>query len=324
MSHPISGERLLELYRQMLLIRRFEEQAGLMYQMKKFSGFCHLYIGQEAVGVGCIAATEPNDYVIATYREHGQAIARGITPREVMAELFAKETGCTGGVGGSMHLYDVEKRFMGGWGIVGANVPMAAGMAFAAQYREEDDICLCFFGEGSIHQGAFHEAMNMAAMWSLPLVAIVENNLYAMGTPIERQTNVTDVHRKADAYDVPHDECDGQDLREVYDATHEAVERARAGDGPSLIEMKTYRFRGHSMSDPAKYRSKEEVDEEKKRDPLTLARDWLLDEETVTEEELESLDSEIKDEVKDAIEFAEQSDPPSVDNVESNVYVEPI
>lgn len=324
MSHALSGERLLALYREMLLVRRFEEQAGLMYQMKKFSGFCHLYIGQEAVGSGCLAALRDDDYVIGTYREHGQALARGMSARSVMAELYAKRTGCTGGIGGSMHLYDVERRFMGGWGIVGAHVPIAAGLAFACKYQKTDSVCMCFLGEGSIHQGAFHEAMNMAAMWQLPLVVIVENNLYAMGTPIERQTNVHDVHRKAEAYDVPNEACDGQDLRKVYDQTLRAVERARRGEGPTLIEMKTYRFRGHSMSDPAKYRSKEEVDKEMGRDPLHTARRWLVDEGTATDEELDALDREVKAEVKDAIQFAEESEPPPLEALYENVYVAPL
>ena len=221
-----------------------------------------------------------------------------------------------------MHLFNIEKNFFGGWGIVGAQIPVGAGLAFAQAYRNTDGVTLCYFGEGSIHQGAFHEAMNMAAMWKLPVIYICENNNWAMGTPIERQTNVHDVHRKANAYDVPNAKVDGQDLRAVYAATSEAVARARAGEGPTLLEMKTYRFRGHSMSDPATYRTREEVQEEMQRDPLIRVRQWLVEEGTTTEDALAELDKTIKATVKDSIDFASESPFPGNDAIFKNVLVE--
>jgi pyruvate dehydrogenase E1 component alpha subunit len=320
-AHPLSGARLLTTYQQMLLMRRFEERTGMLYQMRKFSGFCHLYIGQEAVAAGVSACLRTSDYMISGYREHAQAIAKGVDGAAVMAELFGRETGCSGGKGGSMHIYDPACRFMGGWGIVGAQIANAVGFAFTAKYRGTDDVCVCFFGEGAIHQGAFHEAMNMAALWKLPVVYICENNYYAMGTPLHRQTNVTEVHIKARGYDTPSALVDGQDLRAVYDQTAIAVERARRGEGPTLLEMKTYRFRGHSMSDPANYRTREEVEEEKKRDPLLTVARWLVEEGVATDEQLTDLDEKVKAEVLEMVAFAEASEPPPVDSLWDNVVV---
>jgi pyruvate dehydrogenase E1 component alpha subunit len=317
--HLLSGERLLGLYREMLLMRRFEERTGMLYQMRKFGGFCHLYIGQEAVASGVNACLRKSDYMISGYREHAQAIAKGVSGAAVMAELFGRSTGCSGGKGGSMHLYDPTCGFMGGWGIVGAQIANATGLAFAAKYRGTDDVCVCFFGEGAIHQGAFHEAMNMAAMWKLPVVYVCENNFYAMGTPLHRQTNVAEVHTKARGYEVPSALVDGQDLRAVYDSAAEAVARARAGEGPTLLEMKTYRFRGHSMSDPANYRTREEVEEEKKRDPLLTVSRWLIEEGAATDTALAELDEAVKAEVVQMVQFAEDSPFPAVQTLWDHV-----
>ena len=322
MTHEINGERLLSLYRQMLLIRRFEERAGMMYQMRKFGGFCHLYIGEEAIAVGVMAALRESDSVVSAYRDHGHALARGVDGHAIMAELYGKATGCVGGMGGSMHLFDVEKGFMGGWGIVGGQIPIAAGLAFASKYKGLDDVCVCFFGEGAIHQGAFHETLNMAALWKLPVVYICENNGYAMGTPLERQTNVKEVHVKGAGYEIEHRSLNGQDLREVYDNVNAAVEHARAGNGPTLLEMHTYRYRGHSMSDPANYRTKEEVEREKKRDPIKLVRGWLIDEDVASVETLDALDKEIKDEVKAMTKSADEAPEPDLKEIWTHIYAD--
>ncbi len=318
----LGEERVLQMYRDMLLIRRFEEQAGRQYQMGKIKGFCHLYIGQEAVAVGSLAAAREDDYVVAAYREHGHALARGMTPNEVMAELFGKATGVSGGKGGSMHLFDVERNFYGGWGIVGGHVPTAAGMAFASKYRGEDRVTLCYFGDGSVHQGVVHETMNMTALWDLPLVLIIENNHYAMGTALERASAVRDLSKKGEGFDIPGEQVDGQDVFAVYDAIQRATRRAREENRSTLLDIKTYRYRGHSMSDPAKYRTKEEVKENEEVGPLVRFHAWLLSEGLATDEELDAWDDEVKSTVKEAVKFADDSDFPDPSTLTDNVYVD--
>src|ERR671927_370196 len=259
-----------DLLRSMLLMRRFEERAAEAYAMGKIGGFCHLYIGQEAVGAGAISTLREDDYVIGSYREHGQALARGIAPRAVMAELFGRVDGCSKGKGGSMHLFDRNVNFLGGHGIVGGHIPLATGIAFAIKYRGGDQVCLCFFGEAAINNGAFHEAANMAALWKLPIVYVIENNRYGMGTAIERAASINDISMRAVAYDMARDVCDGQDVFAVRETIGRAVERARRESMPTLVEVRTYRFMGHSMSDAVSgtYRSKQELEEHMRRDPI--------------------------------------------------------
>jgi len=300
------------LLRQMLLIRRFEEKAAEAYALGKIGGFCHLYIGQEAVGVGSLAALRDDDYVICSYREHGQALIKGIAPGAVMAELFGKSTGCSKGKGGSMHLFDAGKRFMGGHGIVGGHIPLGAGLAFAIKYRGGDQVCLCFFGEAAVNIGAFHEALNMASVWKLPIVFVCENNRYGMGTAFERVAAVTDVVEHACSYDMAAEVVDGMNVLTVYDATRRAVERARRSGHPTLLEVRTYRFMGHSMSDPLHgvYRTKDEVEEQKARDPITQLAGKLKDEGIMDQDAMDALDTEIRDEVEAAVKFADESPDP--------------
>jgi len=303
------------LLRQMLLIRRFEEKAAEAYALGKIGGFCHLYIGQEAVGVGSLAALRDDDYVICSYREHGQALIKGIAPGAVMAELFGKSTGCSKGKGGSMHLFDAGKRFMGGHGIVGGHIPLGAGLAFAIKYRGGDQVCLCFFGEAAVNIGAFHEALNMASVWKLPIVFVCENNRYGMGTAFERVAAVTDVVEHACSYDMAAEVVDGMNVLTVYDATRRAVERARKSGHPTLLEVRTYRFMGHSMSDPLHgvYRTKDEVEEQKARDPITQLAGKLKDEGIMDQDAMDALDTEIRDEVEAAVKFADESPDPEPD-----------
>jgi pyruvate dehydrogenase E1 component alpha subunit len=307
----------LALYRQMQLIRRFEEEAARAYSQGKVGGFLHLYIGQEAVAVGASAALEADDYTITTYRDHGLALARGMAPRAAMAELFGKVTGCSKGLGGSMHYFDVEHRMLGGHGIVGGHLPLTTSTAFASKYLDDGRITMVFYGEGASSIGASHEGMSLAALWKLPLVFVCENNQYAMGTPLSRHLSVTDVSRKADAYGMPKDRFVGDDVFTVRDRLKVAVDRARAGEGPSLIEIRTYRYRGHSMSDPAKYRTKEEVEEHKKQDALIRLRTKLLEEQRSAVEEL---DGEIETEIADALTFANDSAEPTAEVLEPTTY----
>jgi pyruvate dehydrogenase E1 component alpha subunit len=323
LREELGDDRLVELYETMVLIRRFEEQAGRAYQMGKIKGFCHLYIGQEAVGVGSIAPLEQRDYVVAAYREHGQALARGLDPNALMAELFAKEAGVSKGKGGSMHLFDVDKNFYGGWGIVGGQIPTATGVAFAAKYREEDAVCLCFMGDGTVPQGAFHESLNLASIWDLPVVYVIENNRYGMGTAVERISAVTDMSSKAAGYNMEGVLVeDGQDLFKVYSAIDEAVERARADSRPTLLELRTYRYRGHSMSDPATYRTKDELQREQRKDPIQRFTRWLVDNEVRTEEQLKEIDARCKKQAKDAVKFADDADFPAPEALTEEVYVD--
>ncbi len=311
---------LLDLYRQMALCRRFEEAAARAYSQGKIRGFLHLYIGQEAVAVGAISAAAPTDYIVATYREHAHYLARTGDARGAMAELFGKATGCVGGRGGSMHLFDARQRFMGGWAIVGGHVPIAAGMAFASKYRGESDLTLCFFGDGSANMGAFHEGLALAAQWKLPVLFICENNQYAMGTPLYRTLAVDDVAVRARGYPIESEIVNGDDVLEMREAVRHAVERMRKEPAPFFLEAKTYRFRGHSMADPAKYRTKEEVQRWMERDPIHILGARMQTLGIASEETLKQVDEEVRVQVKDAVDFAEASPEPDPSTAAEYVY----
>jgi len=306
----------------MLLLRRFEEKAGQMYGMQKIRGFCHLYIGQEAIAAGCLTATTPDDIFITAYRDHGLAIAKGVSPKECMAELYAKATGCSKGKGGSMHFFGVQHKFFGGHGIVGAQIGTGAGLAFAEKYKDTDNVVLCFFGDGAARQGILHETFNLAMLWKLPVVFICENNNYAMGTSVARTSNVLDIYKLADAYEMPGDQVDGMIPETVHDAVGRAVKRAREKGGPTLLEIKTYRYKGHSMSDPAKYRSKEEMEEYKLQDPVETTLVKLKNNFGVSDEEIEKINDRVKNEVAEAVKFAEESPYPDDDEALKDVYAE--
>lgn len=306
----------------MLLLRRFEEKAGQLYGMQKIRGFCHLYIGQEAVAAGAMTATRPEDKFITAYRDHGLAIAKGISAKACMAELYGKATGCSKGKGGSMHFFSKEHNFYGGHGIVGAQIGTGAGLAFAEKYKGTDNVTLCFFGDGAARQGILHETFNMAMLWKLPVIFICENNFYAMGTSVERTSNVLDIYKLADAYDMPGDSIDGMNPEDVHIGIERAVKRARAGEGPTLLEIKTYRYRGHSMSDPAKYRTKEEVEEYKEKDPINRVLKTILDKKWATEAEIEVINERVKNEVDEAVKFAEISPWPDETEVYKDIYVQ--
>ncbi|MEZ4296888.1 MAG: pyruvate dehydrogenase (acetyl-transferring) E1 component subunit alpha [Polyangiaceae bacterium] len=308
----------LALYRQMALIRRFEEEAARAYSQGKIGGFLHLYIGQEPIAVGAVAALQPDDYVITTYRDHGLALARGMTPRSAMAELFGKVTGCSKGLGGSMHFFDAEHHMLGGYGIVGGHIPIAAGTAFASKYRGEKRVSMCFFGEGAVSIGDFHEGMSLAALWKLPIVFVCENNEYAMGTPLSRELSVEDVSTKALGYGMARDRFFADHVLTVRDRLAEAIERARELCEPTLVEIRTYRFRGHSMSDPGKYRTPEELEERKQRDPVLRSRADLAA--AGKGAELDAVDQEIEETVADAVKFAEESPEPGPEILEATTY----
>jgi pyruvate dehydrogenase E1 component alpha subunit len=321
-DHPLPDpERCREIVAKMMLIRRFEERAGEMYAKAKIGGFLHLCIGEEAAIVGATDALRETDYLMSTYREHGQAIARGTPPEAVMAELFGKRDGCSGGRGGSMHLFDYERRFLGGYGIVGGNLPLAAGVALAADYRGDDDAMLCMLGDGATNQGTFGETMNLAALWSLPVVFMVINNQFGMGTALERHSAVTDLSKKAEGFGVPGSQCDGMDVLDTHAVVREALRCAREERKPQLVEAVTYRFRGHSMADPEEYRTKEEVEEWRKRDPIQTFGKRLVDEDVLGEEDLKKLDEEAVAAVDDAVAFAEKSPFPELDSLYDDVYV---
>jgi len=312
------------MLRRMLLIRRFEEKTAEAYALGKIGGFCHLYIGQEAVAVGSLSALRQDDYAISSYREHGQALVRGIPPGTVMAELFGKATGCSKGKGGSMHLFDAGRRFMGGHGIVGGHIPLAAGIAFAVKYQGGDQVCVCFFGEAAVNIGAFHEALNMASVWKLPVIFLCENNRYGMGTAFERVAAVTDVVEHACSYDMAAELVDGMNVLTVYDATRRAVERARKGGHPTLLEVRTYRYMGHSMSDPLHgvYRTKDEVEEQKKKDPITQLAEKLKEEKVIDQSALDAIDAEIHAEVDEAVKFADESPDPDLAELYTDVLAD--
>ena len=312
----------LRWYREMMLIRRFEEKAAQLYGQQKIKGFCHLYIGQEAIVAGMVTAMNKEDKVITAYRDHGHALALGVSADAVMAELYGKATGCSGGKGGSMHMFSKEHNFVGGHGIVGAQIPLGAGLAFAEQYNGTQNVSITFFGDGAVRQGALHEAFNMAMLWKLPAVFICENNEYAMGTSVARTTNLLDIYKIGSAYDMPSFQVDGMKCETVHEAIYEACERARRGEGPTFLEIKTYRYRGHSMSDPASYRTKEEVADYKTKDPIETTKATILSKKYATEKELDEMEEEILAIVNKSVEFAESSPYPEADLIYKHNYVE--
>lgn len=320
----LDREQLHALLRQMLLGRRFEEKAAEAYAIGKIGGFCHLYIGQEAVAVGAMSVLRPDDYALAAYREHVQALAKGMTAREIMAELHGKATGCSHGKGGSMHMFSAEHRFLGGWGIVGGQMPIATGVGWAIRYRGGDQVCLCFMGEAAVNQGAFHESLNMASLWKLPVIYIVENNWFGMGTAWNRAAARLEIADKAAKYGMAGDAVDGMDLMAVRETVGEAVARAREDGSPTLIEAKCYRYMGHSMSDPVSgvYRTKEEVEEHKARDPIRGFIEELRDAGLLTDEELRAMDDAVHAEADDAVEFAESSPDPEPGEIWTDVYAD--
>jgi len=305
----------------MMLIRRFEERAGEMYAKAKIGGFLHLCIGEEATVVGAIDAMRDGDYLLSTYREHGQALARGTPVNAVMAELFGREDGCSKGRGGSMHLFDLERRFLGGYGIVGGNLPLAAGVALACDYGETDDAVVCMFGDGASNQGTFGETMNLVALWNLPIVFLVVNNQFGMGTALERHSAVTDLSRKSEGFGVPGSRCNGMDVLDVHAATTDALRKAREERRPQLVEAVTYRYRGHSMADPEEYRTKEEVEEWRRQDPIVTFRKRLADDDVLSDEDAEALDEEAVKTIDEAVEFADQSPFPDLDSLYDDIYV---
>jgi pyruvate dehydrogenase E1 component subunit alpha len=314
----------IELLKSMLVQRRFEERCAEAYALGKIGGFCHLYIGQEAVSTGTMSLLRPDDYVVTSYRDHGQAIARGVPPRKVMAELFGRADGCSGGKGGSMHIFDKSVNFLGGHGIVGAHIPLAAGVGWAIKYRDGDQVCVCFFGEAAVNIGAFHEALNIASLWKLPVVFIIENNRYGMGTAISRATANEDVMARAAAYRMKGESVDGQDVFAVRDAVGRAIDLARKDKQPTLLEMKTFRFMGHSMSDAASgtYRSREELEDSMKRDPILILREKMHADNHLSEGDLSKLDDEAKAIAQDAWDFADASPEPALEKLHEDVLVD--
>jgi pyruvate dehydrogenase E1 component alpha subunit len=314
-------DEALAVYRQMLLIRRFEERCAQLYVEGKIGGFLHLYIGQEAVAVGAMSVLRPDDYLLTSYRDHGYALARGTDARLLMAELCGKVTGISRGKGGSMHFYDVPRGYFGGDGIVGGHLPVAAGIGYGIRLRGGDQVCLCFFGDGAINEGAFHEALNVSALWDLPVVYVIENNRYGMGTSLDRASSVKDLYQRGSAYGMPRADVDGMDLVAVRQAIGEAVERARKDKSATLLEVETYRYRGHSMSDPGKYRTKEEIEQMMKQDPLILFGAYVERELRILPAELTALERGVLDEVEQAAVFAESSPWPAVETLYQDVYV---
>lgn len=322
MATKFSKETYLYWYEMMLLLRRFEEKTGQLYGMQKIRGFCHLYIGQEAVAAGCMTATNPDDKFITAYRDHGLAIAKGISAKACMAELYGKATGCSKGKGGSMHFFGVKENFFGGHGIVGAQIGTGAGMAFAEQYNGTKNVVLCFFGDGAARQGMLHETFNLAMLWNLPVIFICENNHYAMGTSVARSSKVLDIYKLADAFEMPADSVDGMKPEDVHHAVLRAVNRAREKGGPTLLEIKTYRYKGHSMSDPQKYRTKEELEEYKEKDPIEHVAKVLTEQYKLTEAELEVIQNRVQNEVDESVQFAEESPWPDESELLKDVYVQ--
>ena len=317
-------ETLMKIFHQMLLIRRFEEKCAESYSLGKIGGFCHLYIGQEAVGVGAISALRDDDYVITSYREHGQAIAKGISPEAVMSELYGKASGCSHGKGGSMHLFDSSVNFMGGHGIVGGQIPLGTGIAFASKYRETDQVTLCFFGEAAVNQGAFHESLNMAQLWKLPCIYICENNQYGMGTSLARAMSLQNVAEKACAYSMESEFVDGMDVLAMRRATQRAIKRARENYLPTLIEARTYRYMGHSMSDPGNYRTRAEIEKYQERDPIKVFTNTLKESGILTDDDIAEFEAQVKQEVESAVRFAEESPEPDASELYTHVYANPI
>jgi pyruvate dehydrogenase E1 component alpha subunit len=315
-------ETLRKMMWDMLLARRFEEKAAESYALGKIGGFCHLYIGQEAVAIGAIHALRPDDYVMTAYREHVHALQKGISPGAVMAELYGREGGCSGGKGGSMHMFGAEENYLGGHGIVGGQIPLALGVAWKIKYKQEDRVIQVYCGEAAVNQGAFHESLNMAALWKLPMVLIVENNRFGMGTAWERAASLYDIWQKASAYAMPSAVADGMDVLDMYRVAKEAAERARSGEGPTLVEARTYRYVGHSMSDPVSgvYRTKEDVEKERANDPIRIFAELLARNEILSQQELEEMDAEAKRVSDEAAEFAENSPEPGLEHVYTDIY----
>ncbi len=309
-------------FESMYLMRRFEERAGQLYGMQKIRGFCHLYIGQEACAAGAVTALRKGDKWITAYRDHAHPLALGTDPKYVMAELYGKETGITKGKGGSMHIFDKNVNFIGGHGIVGAQVPMGAGIAFAEMYNNTGNVCICHMGDGAVRQGAFHEALNLAMLWKLPVIFVIENNGYAMGTSVTRTSNVHELYTLGESYDMPAEPVDGMKVEDIHMAVARAAERARAGEGPTLLEFRTYRYKGHSMSDPQKYRTKEEVEAYKQRDPVEQVRDTILKKKFATAAELEAIEAKVNAQVEESVKFSEESAFPDPKEALTDIYVQ--
>jgi pyruvate dehydrogenase E1 component alpha subunit len=317
-----SKDQYLKWFESMLLMRRFEERTGHLYIQQKFGGFCHLYIGQEAIVAGTVSACRKDDKHITAYRDHAHPIGLGMHPKYVMAELYGRITGCSKGKGGSMHMFDKERNLMGGHGIVGAQIPMGAGIAFAEKYKGTDNVVFCAFGDGAARQGALHETFNMAMMWKLPVIFIIENNNYAMGTSVQRTTNVTDLTKLGASYEMPAMAVDGMSVEAVHEAIAEACAHCRSGAGPILLDIRTYRYKGHSMSDPQKYRTKDEVAEYQKHDPIEQVRTTLLNHKFASEKDLEIIEERIKALVDESVQFAEESPLPEPDELYRDVYMQ--
>lgn len=320
----LDRETLLDLYHKMVLVRRFEEKSAEAYSMGKIGGFCHLYIGQEAVAVGSISAIRQDDYVLASYREHAHAIAKGMSPESVMAELFGKAGGCSRGKGGSMHMFNSDVNFLGGHAIVAGQIPLATGVAFASKYKGTDQVTLCFFGEAAVNQGAFHESLNMAQLWKVPCIYICENNQYGMGTSLQRAMSFQDIAQKACAYEIASEFVDGMDVLAVREATQRAIERARKDYLPTLLEVRTYRFMGHSMSDPGNYRTRAEIEKYQQRDPIKLFKTSLKEQGIAQEKDFDAIEARVKEEIERAVRFADESPLPDPDELYTNVYAAPI
>jgi pyruvate dehydrogenase E1 component alpha subunit len=306
----LEGPQLMSFLRQMILIRVFEEKAAEWYMRGRIGGFLHLYIGEEAIAVGGMAALAPQDYIVTHYRDHGHALARGTDPKLVMAELFGKATGTSKGKGGSMHIFDPERGFLGGYAIVASMMPLAVGLGFASQYLKEDRVILCIFGDGAVNEGEFHESLNLAALWKLPVVFLCENNGYGMGTPVAQTIAGNKIYRLADGYDIPSRQINGMDVLEMYESMRQAVVHARAGEGPIFLEALTYRYRGHSMADPMDYRLRAEEEEWRKKDPIQTFSSFLLERKVITEQQVKDLQTEVEREIEEAVQFAEQSPDP--------------
>tara|TARA_Y100000588_G_scaffold56585_2_gene54341 strand:- start:18710 stop:19684 length:975 start_codon:yes stop_codon:yes gene_type:complete len=317
----LGKEEAIGLYEQMLLIRRFEEQSDRLYKSGKIKGFCHLYIGQEAIAVGAISSLRPDDYIITHYRDHGHALARGMDPKVVMSELMGKVTGSSRGLGGSMHLFDVEKRFMGGHAIVGGQLPLATGLAMAIKHKKDDQIVLCFFGDGAVNEGEFHESMNLASMWGLPVLFFLENNLYGMGTHVDfTRSGGREIYTSADAYGIPATQVDGMDVLAVQEVTRQAIQRIRTGEGPVFVEAMCYRFRGHSVQDPMFYRDKEEVKKWEARDPINIFEQMMINDGILESEDIQEVAKCVGQAVSEAVDFADGSDEPGFEAIDQNIY----
>jgi pyruvate dehydrogenase E1 component alpha subunit len=318
-----SKETYMFWFESMLLMRKFEEKAGQLYGMQKIRGFCHLYIGQEACASGAVSALIKGDKYITAYRDHAHPLALGTSPNKVMAELYAKETGVSKGKGGSMHIFDKEHGFFGGHGIVGAQVPLGAGIAFSEKYNKTGNLCICYMGDGAVRQGAFHEALNLSMLWKIPVIFVIENNGYAMGTSVKRTSNVTELYKLGESYDMPSEPVDAMNVESVHEAVARAATRARSGEGPTLLEFRTYRYKGHSMSDPQKYRTKEEVEEYKQRDPIEQVRNTILEKKMASEKDLDAIEQKVNAQVEESVKFAEESKYPDPSEAMHDIYAEP-